>query len=456
MSHLARKNKLVSSNWAHYCYWGYNYIKEFCSKSSIHCLNYLLNGRHAIEKVFWAVVILLCFSYSWYFNTLSVNRYFTNPVVISIERDQFSWTTSLPAVTICPLENIDEQQLELVLASRTPKNVTKLREFLLSLFYANLSSLETVLEDADGEIQPEEYISTILNLQKKTIAEVIASGQWLDPKKWLNQVITEAGICYCFNSHLAVYFSPKYWKANEREIMPGTPILDLHPLDGEGFAHIANITTSFNVYFHGPHEVLDVRRRPMFVAKDRLLQVYFKALSIINSDDTKALTVRQRKCRFYHESNLSHFPVYSYMICRMECRIQLSLQLCGCVPHFYRNQKFEKICDSAGLRCLSQTQDQLISLEAIGQPCYCEANCEEVNYIPDDIDTRAWFLGSNLQYGLRKFPEMRFKRDVIFRFSDLLVSMGGVIGLFHGASALSFIELLYYYTLRLFWTVYNK
>ncbi|XP_066260979.1 sodium channel protein Nach-like [Euwallacea similis] len=415
-----------------------------------------VNGRHRVEKVFWTVVLLVSFSYGWYFNVLSINRYWTNPVMISIERDRFSWSTPLPAVTICPLENIDEQQLELVLASRAPKNITKMRKFLSSLFYANLSNLGTILEDADGEIEPEEYVSTILNLQKKSIAAVMASGQWLDPKEGLHQIITEMGICYCFNSHLALHFSLEYWNASERRILPEVPTFDLHPLDGENFAYIANITTSFNVYFHGAHEVPDVRRTPIFMAKDCLMQVYFEALSIISSDDTKALTIKQRKCRFYHESNLTHFPVYSYMLCRMECRIQLSLQLCGCVPHFYRNQKFEKICDSAGLRCLSQNQDQLISLEPSGQPCYCEANCEEVNYVLEDVDTRVWFLGSNLQYGLRKFPEMRFKRVVIFKFYDLLVYMGGVGGLFHGASVLSFIELFYYYTLRFFWSVYKK
>lgn len=63
---------------------------------------------------------------------------------------------------------------------------------------------------------------------------------------------------------------------------------------------------------------------------------------------------------------------------------------------------------------------QLISLEKTEKWCSCEANCEEVNYIVDDSDSRNWFLGSSLQYGIRDFPEMRFKRNVIFGFTDLL------------------------------------
>lgn len=82
------------------------------------------------------------------------------------------------------------------------------------------------------------------------------------------------------------------------------------------------------------------------------------------------------------------------------------------------------------------------------------------------MDTRPWFLGSNLQWGLKEYPKMRLRRDVIFGFSDLLgkrklklkfikieilVYIGGMAGLFLGCSVLSFIEIIYFFTLRLFW-----
>lgn len=52
--------------------------------------------------------------------------------------------------------------------------------------------------------------------------------------------------------------------------------------------------------------------------------------------------------------------------------------------------------------------------------CSCLPNCDEVNYVVEDMDTRPWFLGSNLQWGLKEYPKMRLRRDVIFGFSDLL------------------------------------
>lgn len=56
------------------------------------------------------------------------------------------------------------------------------------------------------------------------------------------------------------------------------------------------------------------------------------------------------------------------------------------------------------------------------------ANCDEVNYVVEDTDGREWFLGSNLQWGLKYYPKMRLRRDVIFGFSDLLgTSFGAFI-----------------------------
>lgn len=69
------------------------------------------------------------------------------------------------------------------------------------------------------------------------------------------------------------------------------------------------------------------------------------------------------------------------------------------------------------------------------------------------LDTREWFLGSNLQWGLKEYPRMRLKRDVLFSFADVLVYVGGMAGLFLGCSVLSFAEIIYFCTIRLFWFV---
>lgn len=92
-------------------------------------------------------------------------------------------------------------------------------------------------------------------------------------------------------------------------------------------------------------------------------------------------------------------------------------------------------------------------LKTVAKECSCLPNCDDVNYILEEYDSREWFLGANLQWGLKDCPKMRLKRDVIFAFTDFLVYIGGMAGLFLGCSVLSFIEIVYFFTIRLYWFV---
>ncbi|CAG9769818.1 unnamed protein product [Ceutorhynchus assimilis] len=342
-----------------------------------------------------------------------------------------------------------------LIETKGSKNKTQLRAFLITLFNSNYTNFENVI-DSD-ELTSDEYMPTIIKLQNKIKPDITFSSQSLSSAEWLHETITEMGLCYSFNSQLALYNSPqnifRYWINATRNLLPERKIFELHPLDGETFVNIVNIPLDHHVFIHGPYEVADIRSKSLFIGRFSYVQLFLKPLSIITSENAKQLMVTQRKCRFYYENNLEHFPVYTYVLCRMECRIRLTMKLCGCIPHFYKRLPGEKTCNGKGLRCLAQFKEQLISLEGLESDCKCPVNCEEVNYVAEDVDEHEFLWESNLQYGIRHFPEMRLRRDVIFGFSDLLVYIGGVMGLFLGSSVLTVIELLYYFTLRLFWIV---
>lgn len=122
------------------------------------------------------------------------------------------------------------------------------------------------------------------------------------------------------------------------------------------FANVVNMSTGFNViplhcnliisillilslkiFLHGPYEVSDCAAKNIYSRNGFFLQLYLTALSLFSSQRARELSVGQRKCRFHDESNLPHSAVYSYRLCKMECRIRLSKKLCGCMPHFYRH-----------------------------------------------------------------------------------------------------------------------
>lgn len=54
------------------------------------------------------------------------------------------------------------------------------------------------------------------------------------------------------------------------------------------------------------------------------------------------------------------------------------------------------------------------------------------------------------------WPIIRYKREVLFGWVDLLVSFGGIAGLFLGFSLLSGVEIAYYFTMRTFCMLYKN
>ncbi|KAK9730277.1 Amiloride-sensitive sodium channel [Popillia japonica] len=372
-------------------------------------------------------------------------RYQENPTVISMERNRFAWNTSFPCATICPDAKISEVLLDEYITKSSARNKTKLKEFLMSLAQATYSTFDKVVPYDD--ISSDDYLSILLQLQFE-FSPTVSNSAVNARQYFLQKAITENGICYSFNSQLAVYNSPDYWRENNWKLVDKSPEFFINPLDGEVFANVVNMSTGFLVYLHGPYEVGDIASKSRRSPNGYFLQLYITALTLYSNERVRRLSVAQRKCRFYDESNLKRSPVYSYVLCRMECRASLAQKLCGCIPHFYRRIDGDRICNVSGLHCLAQYKEKLISLR---KQCSCYPNCEESNYFLEHVDTRQWFLGSNLQWGLKEYPRMRLKRDVIFGFSDLLVYIGGMAGLFLGCSVLSFIEILYFFTLRLFW-----
>lgn len=90
------------------------------------------------------------------------------------------------------------------------------------------------------------------------------------------------------------------------------------------------------IYYHNPLEVADSSSRGTLCSNSTYKTLDISAQSIVSTRELRSLSVKQRKCKFLDESDLSISPVYSYNLCRMECRVKLSNKLCGCIPYFYR------------------------------------------------------------------------------------------------------------------------
>lgn len=86
-----------------------------------------------------------------------------------------------------------------------------------------------------------------------------------------------------------------------------------------------------------PYEVPDVAMKYIDAENNTYKTLDLTAFSIVSDASLRSqLSVKQRKCRFPMESKLLTSPAYSYYKCRQECRMELSMKLCGCVAYFYK------------------------------------------------------------------------------------------------------------------------
>ncbi|XP_061392832.1 pickpocket protein 28-like, partial [Musca vetustissima] len=163
----------------------------------------------------------------------------------------------------------------------------------------------------------------------------------------------------------------------------------------------------------------------------------------------------QRKCIFYDEVKLTYFPEeYTFSSCMKECRMKKAIKLCKCLPPFYKPVANVKMCGLNDMDCLTEYRNNITNIKDCMQ---CELSCSKTVYNiekliknierPDAPGVLVEFL---------TWPIIRYKREVLFGWVDLLVSFGGIASLFLGFSLLSGVEIIYYFTLRACCMVYKN
>ena len=151
------------------------------------------------------------------------------------------------------------------------------------------------------------------------------------------------------------------------------------------------------IFFHSPYEMPTIRKsllieRGFFT----FTKMDFNALAITSVPALKSLSIKQRKCRFPHESNLKFFPeYYSYGLCLLECKFYL----------------FLKHCYISFL-----TADEL---REIFGACNCLKNCDDVTFTLQHYGSTFWFNDPVIKWSIR-IPKIRYSRRIIFDFIDAM------------------------------------
>ncbi|KAJ6649409.1 Pickpocket protein 28 [Pseudolycoriella hygida] len=166
---------------------------------------------------------------------------------------------------------------------------------------------------------------------------------------------------------------------------------------------------------------------------------------------------------------------YSQRNCELECLTNFTLDMCGCVKFSMPHDDTTPICGVAKVNCYTDAEIHLLedsnSIEASTNiiSCNCLPACTSISY--DSEISQAGYEWKKYSKAINYtdedqgyqfaslsvfFKESQFitsKRSELVGFNDFVSACGGLLGLFMGVSILSIVEVIYYFSLRLFYSM---
>ncbi|XP_066904744.1 pickpocket protein 28 [Halyomorpha halys] len=229
----------------------------------------------------------------------------------------------------------------------------------------------------------------------------------------------------------------------------------------------------FKVLIHNPAEFPQVGMRYLRIPLMQEVLIMVQPNIMTTSKNLRSYSPQERHCYFPSERYLSFFKVYNQPNCEIECLTNYTWLECGCVALHMPRKEEMKICGPGKKKCMVDAQYKLrvseinsaYKSEMMGS-CDCLPACTSILY--DGESTQADFnfhdvlrvygedVDAFLPYDASRvsvfFKDVQFTtshRNELYGIVDFLANCGGLLGLFYGVSVLSFVELLYYSTLRL-------
>uniref|UniRef100_A0A6E8VRH2 Sodium channel protein Nach n=1 Tax=Anopheles coluzzii TaxID=1518534 RepID=A0A6E8VRH2_ANOCL len=424
-------------------------IQNVLAQTSLHGVFHLVHKRSTyVEKVIWLGIISMALFAGCYNVGSFWVRYWTNPTVIALDRDYHLWNTTFPSLTVCFQKRLNEAARDQLIAQVDPELAERYGEFLDTLLESDIENVGHLAEF--DEFEGTDLRQLLNELTDRPNAVVTMEG---DLHGTLVRSLTEMGICYTFNTAIGRYLS----------IDPYAPDEKLYEVSlfGEMFqvCRRSLVKSIFGkIFFHSPYEMPTIRKsllieRGFFT----FTKMDFNALAITSVPALKSLSIKQRKCRFPHESNLKFFPeYYSYGLCLLECKFYLFLKHCDCIPYFYQISDPSKYCKLSQLACVELYQSYISFLTAdelreIFGACNCLKNCDDVTFTLQHYGSTFWFNDPVIKWSIR-IPKIRYSRRIIFDFIDAMgenvkrneVSTGSILEFFFGFSIITLVELAYF------------
>ncbi|XP_059060865.1 pickpocket protein 28-like [Achroia grisella] len=487
-------------------------LQEFMSNTTLHGFRYIADKNFtSVERVWWFFMVVSSIAVCAIFIRKVWIKWDESPVIVSFADTSNSvWHIPFPAVTLCTetkpkqtVFNFTKINFDLKedRSKVSPEDLKTFQDMLLLCNYAS--------DPNGGPEIVEDIQSSIATLQRlaPTRDDVFLDCLWdtLNCEQMFYHTLTKDGYCFTFNMlsaeemfrtenlHKDYYHVAGHNKSAwtlERGYPPGETI-KTYPRRGPSYGGVEfevilltdirdldqvcrGPVQGFKIWLHNPAELPNMGQNFFRLPIKHQSAAAVTPRVTATSDGLKHYPPHKRNCFFPEERYLSFFRIYTQRNCELECSSNHTAYRCGCVPLYMPHGPDTKVCGPGKRQCVTNAFEELsLSKSALDEDskhltkkCDCLEACTELKYDAEvsqavyDLTTYRRHSNPDIAHGWRLpsglvvyFAEELFtslRRSELYGGVDFLANCGGIMGLFMGFSFLSVIEIIYYFTLRLF------
>ncbi|XP_039750789.1 sodium channel protein Nach-like [Pararge aegeria] len=424
-------------------YQGKNKLGYFGDMTNLHGIRNVISTSHIgyLKRVFWLAILISCCYGAGSILQSALKLFSTGAASYSVETNYLHWDTPFPAVTIC--ESVPENsQLSAYLKEK--KKPSKLFQFYKDVSYWNVRYCKVCKVCKLNVSCKQDFEHDVMEIRRD--CPELLTDCWWGGKHYkccdiFKPMATEYGECYVFNS--AIVGNTSIRTVNRKIGLP-----DL----------IFTAVKTVHVKIHAPEDMVAVTLENILPKSSEIalvtnFEAILKVVQTVNDATVLSLPPSLRGCLFKKERpELPGWPFkeFTYSACLLYCRVLAQTSFCNCTHHFLSHIFGSPACDILGLNCLDNNKERIVNYD-----CNCPMACDETQYsavhkFSNRVKQTPEMLkrGSRARIRLAHLPSLRVRRLAIKDTLGLVVDIGGVGGVFFGASLLSVIELVYLFCIR--------
>ncbi|XP_023245644.1 pickpocket protein 28-like, partial [Copidosoma floridanum] len=491
-------------------------FKDYCDYSTLHGLKYIGDtSLNYMQRLFWVIAFVCATMGTSYFIWRLYNRYSQTPIIISRSSEAVSINEiPFPAVTVCNMNNAKRSVAEKIIEENDPLQKFYLEDICN---FKNGTFQFFQKFDGSKEAGSWESIYQFLLNVSQSCSQMMYYCEWSGNEtscsELFNPVLTDEGLCCRFNVLPDLLYYRRTWEnldvssaLNHIEWDPEYKFTPKdHPdqipwrayasgstygltlaLDVAADEYFCSSTASvgFKMLLHSPVEMPQIADFAFTLSPGKETRVIITP-HIADADiSIIKIPVKIRRCYFLGEKNLKYYKIYTQRNCVLECEANFTLQYCQCMEYYMPVTSNTRICGKNDDLCTDiakkimknkwyEDDDVRAAYNITKAPsCKCYPGCNEINYsteisqsmlmttfyIPEEIyKFDSSYFTNNVAIVHIFYIDtsyLKYTKNVIYGFAELLSNTGGILGLFLGFSLLSVVEIFYFST-RLVYRILN-